>query len=345
MTDLARVEVVAPVLTPAHLSVLSYEDAVALLVDAFCRAKGRKSDHTERNYRRDLAHWVTFGNVAALNILTDPLGVHVEAFIAQQQASTPTPAAATVARRVSAVSSWYRWLVRDGHATRNPCDGVDRPYVDYDESTTIGLSREQAAALLDAAEANSDGRAARERDYAMLMLLVGNGLRGGELLAIDVEDFGISRGHRTIRLTRKGGKRRVVPLSPATSAALDVWLVVRGGHDGPLFSTRTGKRCVHTVLSRAVKRAALLAHQARPDLGMDLVARRISPHSIRHTAITLLLDAGTNLRDTQDFAGHADPRTTRRYDRNRNALDRHGTYALSAHIAAARRGRDEDEPF
>jgi integrase/recombinase XerD len=339
VTELARVEDRPPaILTRAHVASLDGGDAVRMLVDAFCRTKGARSKHTEVSYRRDLGLWVDFGEAAGLNLLTDPLGVHVEAFIARQLAYDPRPAPATVARRVSAVSSWYRWLVRDGYATRNPAAGVDRPFVDYDESTTIGLTREQVAALLDAVETGVDCRVDRERDYAMLMLLVDNGLRGGELLGIDVADLGRARGHRTIRLTRKGGKRRIIPVAPTTSAALDGWLARRGDQPGPLFCTRTGRRCVHTVLSRAVKRACLAAHRQRPDLGMDLVAKRVSPHSFRHTAITLLLDKDVSLRDAQDFAGHADPRTTRRYDRNRNALDRHGTYILSAHIAAARGG-------
>jgi integrase/recombinase XerD len=63
------------------------------------------------------------------------------------------------------------------------------------------------------------------------------------------------------------------------------------------------------------------------------ISKRITPHSLRHTFVTLALDAGAQLRDVQDAAGHADPRTTRRYDRARNSLDRNPTYAVAAHIA------------
>ena len=76
-----------------------------------------------------------------------------------------------------------------------------------------------------------------------------------------------------------------------------------------------------------------LVRQLAATAGVDNAAK-LSPHSLRHAAITAALDAGVSLRDVQDFAGHADPRTTRRYDRSRNSLDRHATYAVAAYLTA-----------
>ncbi len=134
----------------------------------------------------------------------------------------------------------------------------------------------------------------------------------------------------TLTIIRKGGKRRAVPLAPPTVAALDAYLGERNG--GPLFMTearagRLGGRALdRRHAARIVQRLARQAGLAKAD--------RLSPHSLRHSAITAALDAGVSLRDVQDYAGHADPRTTRRYDRARHSLDRHATYALAAYLAA-----------
>jgi site-specific recombinase XerD len=137
-------------------------------------------------------------------------------------------------------------------------------------------------------------------------------------------------------VTRKGGHRVALVLPPATTAALDTYLTNRiatvATHAsvstpvaGPLLATDTGGRLDQAALWRLVRRLARAA-------GIEHWAA-LSPHSLRHTAITLALDAGASLRDVQDFAGHRDPRTTRRYDRSRHSLDRNAAYTLAAYLA------------
>jgi len=153
-----------------------------------------------------------------------------------------------------------------------------------------------------------------------------NALRVDEPAVADVADLGHDRGHRILRLTRKGGRRATAPLAPATVAALDAYLadrteragVAADGLAGPLLATRTGGRLDQAALWHLVRRLARRA-------GV-LSWAQLSPHSLRHTAITLALDAGASLRDVQDYAGHADTRTTRRYDHSRHNLDRSPTY-------------------
>jgi integrase/recombinase XerD len=130
-------------------------------------------------------------------------------------------------------------------------------------------------------------------------------------------------------------------LPPATAAALEAYLIDRAHRrptdicanqpdeplTGPLLTTATGRRLDQSALCKLVRRLARTAgipswHQ-------------LTPHSLRHTAITLALDAGAALRDVQDFAGHRDPRTTRRYDRARDTLDRNAAYTLTAYLAGA----------
>jgi integrase/recombinase XerD len=156
------------------------------------------------------------------------------------------------------------------------------------------------------------------------------GLRVDELAAADVTDLGHDRGHRILTVTRKGGRRATVVLPPATAAAMDAYLTDRAAGtgrpaEGPLLATASGGRLDQAALWKLVRRLARAA-------GIPSWAR-LSPHSLRHTAITLALDAGAHLRDVQDFAGHRDPRTTRRYDRARDTLDRNAAYTLTAYLA------------
>ena len=97
--------------------------------------------------------------------------------------------------------------------------------------------------------------------------------------------------------------------------------LIAGRTSGPIFSTSTGKPMDRPAVWRTLRR---LARQAVP-----AKAGSLHPHDLRHAFVTLSLDAGASLRDVQDAAGHADPRTTRRYDRARHNLDKHPTYALA----------------
>jgi integrase/recombinase XerD len=210
-------------------------------------------------------------------------------------------------------------------ATTNPADTDGRPNIDPDSSPTVGLSTIEADRLIAAADA--DGL----RSSALIRLLLYTGLRCGSAIGANVDDLGYDRGYRTLTVRMKGGKVRRAPLPAALDEAIDAMLAARGQPEtGPLFATRTGGRVDEPYLFELVQR---LAHRAQ-----IASADSISPHSLRHTFATDALDAGVSLRDLQDAMGHADPRTTRRYDRARNNLDRH-----PAHILATRYGVRRDE--
>ncbi len=204
--------------------------------------------------------------------------------------------------------------------------------VDPDYTATIGLDREQARALVAAADADRGPQALRTA--AVIRLLLHNALRVDEACAADVADLGADTGHRVLRVTRKGARRAKVPLTPATAAALDAYLADRARRAGlagprqlagPLLATATGGRLRQGHLWELVRRLARAAGIEAWD--------RLSPHCLRHSAITLALDAGASLRDVQDYAGHKDPRTTRRYDHARDSLDRNAAYAVAAYLA------------
>lgn len=297
---------------------------------------GRRSQATAEAYRKDLERWLAWCDRCGVS----PLGarmMHMDAWVAWQRRNgadgNGRPAAeASIARRVAAISSWYKYLYRNTKddaqplALTNPADTDGRPDVDRDYSPTTGLSTTEADRLCRAADDDSP------RASALIRLLLYGGLRCGSAISADVTDLGHDRGYRTLTVHGKGGKVRRIPVPPSLGEVIDAMLAGRGDpEEGPLFATTTGGRLDRAYIGRLIQRLARNAGIPAAD--------SLSPHSLRHTFATDYLDAGGNLRDLQDAMGHADPRTTRRYDRARHNLDRH-----PAHILATRYGvRHEGE--
>jgi integrase/recombinase XerD len=261
---------------------------------------------TREGYARDLTAWWEWCDRAGIAVL-GARRPHLDLYTRGLEAAGLAPA--TIARRLAVLSGFYAYAVDEGVLARNPASHVKRPDVG-EESPRLGLDREEARALLDAAT--------NPRDEALVCLLLLNGLRVSEAISARVEDLGDERGHRVLRVRGKGGRVDRVPLAPRTARAIDAMLA--GRHDGFLLDPDGMTRY---QAARAVRRLAKAAG----------ITKSISPHSLRHTAVTLALDSGVSLRDVQDLARHADPRTTRRYDRARGALDRHATYELARFLA------------
>ena len=183
----------------------------------------------------------------------------------------------------------------------------------------LGLDRNELGALLVQAGPGDLGYG------ALITLQALNGLRIAEALNADIGDFSTERGRRTLSMVRKGGKRVTIPIAPRTGRALDLSIAERTMV--PIFHGVEGGRmyrfCADRMVKRLVKRAG--------------IAKRISPHSLRHSFITAALDAGVPLRDVLEAASHTDPRTTMRYDHARRSLDLHATYIVSTFITGATR--------
>ncbi|MEU4531972.1 tyrosine-type recombinase/integrase [Micromonospora ureilytica] len=299
----------------------------------------RLSEHTRDAYRRDVTGWLRWCSGRDLDPLRATF-LHVNEYARALESSVGarsgrplTPA--TVARRLSALSSWYDFLVKLGAVPANPVSGADRPRVDRDHSATVGLTPEEVDALLAAADADTGATAVRNR--AALALLADLGLRVGELISLDLTDLGTERGHRSVRFIGKGGKQRRRALTPGTGHALDAYLAQRAATTGvpvpqltgPLLVTASGARLDRHSVFRMVRRLARAA-------GIPAWAK-LSPHSLRHAFATTARSEGVPLEDVQDAMGHADPRTTRRYDRDRHNLDRDPAYAVWA-ARSRRRG-------
>jgi site-specific recombinase XerD len=319
---------------PAELLLRSGEglpariEALDAFTDGWLRNR-RLSEHTREAYRRDVGTWLHWCRDRDLDPLTATF-IHINAYArALEERLSP----ATVARMLSGLSSWYGFLFKVNAVVANPVSGADRPRVDRDHSATVGLTPDEVDALIAAAE--GDYGAARVRNQAVIAVLADLGLRVGELVGLDVDDLGHERGHRSVRFVGKGGKRRRRALTPASAAALETYLMHRSAAEGvapdqltgPLFVTSTGGRLDRQAVFRLVRRLARAA-------GIPAWAS-LSPHSLRHAFATTARAEGVALEDVQDAMGHADPRTTRRYDRDRHNLDRDPSYAIWA--ARARR--------
>ncbi|MEQ4303425.1 tyrosine-type recombinase/integrase [Plantactinospora sp. B6F1] len=313
-----------PVSTPADFT------------DAWLRNR-RLSEHTRAAYRRDIAGWLGWCASRELDPL-DATFLDVNTFARELEASVDPRShrpltAATVARKLSALSSWYTFLGKLGAVPANPVSGADRPRVDRDHSATVGLTSDEVDALLAAAEADAGPNALRNR--VVLVLLADLGLRVGELVSLNLADLGRERGHRSVRFVGKGGRARRRALTPGSACAVDAYLAARAlvaGRPveqltGALLVTATGNRLDRHAVFRLVRRLARAA-------GIP-AWERLSPHSLRHAFATSARAEGVPLEDVQDAMGHADPRTTRRYDRDRHNLDRDPAYAIWA--ARARR--------
>jgi integrase/recombinase XerD len=225
-------------------------------------------------------------------------------------------ARATVARRLCTVAGFYRYAVEEELLDHSPAAHVRRPRLDYD-SHAVGLDRNQVGSLLVAAGVGSAA------EHALISLLAINGLRVSEALGVDIDNLGIERGHRTMTVLRKGGKIVTIPLAPRTARAID--LAVGERLEGPIFLRPDGQRMDRHGAGRIVQRVARRA-------GLD--SKRISPHTLRHAFITAALDAGVPLRDVQEAASHADPRTTMRYDNSRKLHQMHEPNASFRQLAA-----------
>ena len=287
-------------------------DRLWLAVAAFLAGyKGQSRVHAES----DLRSYLSWCQARQL----DPLAaerVHIELFMRwMQEVRCYKPS--TVSRRLSVMAGFYRTCVIDGVLARSPAEHVRRPRVPT-ESPTLGLTHLQFEAMLTAARGSSN-----LNDFALVAMLGLLGLRVFEATGADITELSEIHGHRVLHVHGKGDKIVDVPLPPAVGRAID--RAVAGRTGGPILRSITGNRMDRHCATRRLRALATTA---------GVAALRMHPHMLRHTYVTTMLDAGVDLRDVQIAARHADPRTTMRYDRARNNLDRHANYILAAFMAA-----------
>lgn len=250
-------------------------------------------------YRHDLGTFVRFLHTLGRDTLADIGMDDVVRFVSDlsERGLAPT----TRARMLIAVRMLCRFCVMERILLRDPCEAVDQPrlwkHLPHD------LSPREVEALL---RAETGGTPLSIRNRAILEMFYATGARVSEVCDLRRRDADLQE--RTIRLSGKGGKQRMVPLGLAARQALEAYLQeVRHGHDrldtGYLFLSHRGRRLSRQTVFRIVKRAALLAG----------ITKNVYPHLLRHSFATHMLEGGAHLRIVQDLLGHADLATTEIY--------------------------------
>jgi integrase/recombinase XerC len=257
----------------------------------------RLAGNTDANYARDLAALVRFCDARGIAEWGRLDSQHVRVFAAQSHAAGLAPR--SIQRRLSAVRSFFRFLVRERLAKLNPADGVRAPKSARRLPKT--LDPDQMAHLL---ELPGSGPFVA-RDRAIMELFYSSGLRLAELTCLDLGDLDLK--DRTVRVLGKGRKVRIVPVGRLAAEALAGWLRARPGiarsDTAALFVGRTGRR----LGARAVQ--LRIAYWARRR-GLPL---HVHPHVFRHSFASHLLESSGNLRGVQELLGHADISTTQIY--------------------------------
>jgi integrase/recombinase XerD len=182
-------------------------------------------------------------------------------------------ARATVTRRLCTIAGFYKYTVEEELLEHSPAAHVRRPRAGY-ESHAVALDRNELGALLVAVGLGPSA------EHALISLLVLNGLRVSEATGADIEYLGLERGHRTLTITRKGGKVVTIPMAPRSARAIDLAIGERTG--GPVFLAADGRRLDRHGAGRIVRKAARRAG----------IGKTVTPHTLRHAFITAALDAG-----------------------------------------------------
>jgi integrase/recombinase XerD len=264
------------------------------------------ADNTLAAYRRDLARYAGFLRERGIRDAEEADDRTVAAFVAGLSASTHgdgTPyRASSVVRTLSAVRSFHRFLLREGQAERDPAAAVVRPRLP--RSLPRPLPVEDVLRLLDAPPPDDP---AGLRDRAVLETLYGAGLRVSELTGLDVDDVDLEEG--SVRVFGKGSKERDVPLGRYATDAIAAYLRrVRPGlatarSRSALFLNLRGGRLTRQGVAGVLAKAAKAAG----------VERRVTPHTLRHSFATHLLEGGADVRVVQELLGHASVATTQVY--------------------------------
>ena len=257
----------------------------------------RLSPHTTAAYARDLAALQEYCEAHGIDAWDSLDAQHVRAFAAQCHRRGLAPR--SVQRRLSALRSLFRFLVREGCMRRNPAADVQAPKAR--RRLPVTLDADTMARLL---EFRSDDRLGR-RDKAIMELFYSSGLRLSELLGLELADLDLR--DRTVRVLGKGRKVRIVPVGRQAATALADWLAERATFaavgETAVFVGRSGARLGPRIVQRRIARWARL--QGLPG--------HVHPHMFRHSFASHLLESSGDLRAVQELLGHANISTTQVY--------------------------------
>ena len=261
----------------------------------YLRMERKLSPNTVAAYGRDVAEMLTALDLAPRSIRTED----IERYLKQRAELSKR----SQARLLSALRSFFDWLILEGERKDNPCDRVDAPKLG--RYLPEVLSVEEVCAILDSVDvASGDWRALRDR--AILEILYGCGLRVSEACDLQISHVYLKEGF--VRVVGKGDKERLVPLGDIAAAAFARYLDARPAPAEPAFDdvaflNKNGRPLSRVAIFNLVKKQALIAG----------VNKEISPHTFRHSFATHLIEGGADLRIVQEMLGHESILTTEIY--------------------------------
>jgi integrase len=294
--------------------------------------------HTQKNYARHFRVFEQYARECGVHPLLVKLPL-ADAFAkhlttaptlvwrdGRRVAAGPPRADTAQAAVLSGASSFYDYALKAqvlDRAVGNPFEAVLRPAVDSDYSPTEGLTEAEWNRLLVTARDLHQPRRTAHRTYTLLLLMYALMMRVGAALSARIEHLGYDRGHHVLNVKVKGGSWKKKALPPLVWDALQE--LVGDRTEGFIFCTSTGKPLDEPAVWRALRSVARRA-------GLPQQAT-IHPHVAKHQGVSEALARKAPLEDVQDQADHKDPRTTRRYDRRKNLLERSPAYTLASDLA------------
>lgn len=255
------------------------------------------SPHTLAAYRSDLAQWLAFVQIEKS---ADVSAHDIDHLLLRRYLAglSKTTQKSSIGRKLAAIRSFFRFLLRRGIITKNPAELIATPK--KEQRLPFHLDIDQVTSLMEAP--NEEQQHAR-RDRAILELLYSSGLRVSELTSLNIGQIDLAGG--MVRVTGKGGKERIVPVGSRALQAIHSYLEERANAvpGAALFLNTRGNRINRRSVARIV------------DVHVLRIAafKRISPHTLRHTFATHLLEGGADLRAIQELLGHASLSTTQKY--------------------------------
>lgn len=306
---------------------------IEAFADNLSTVRGR-AENTVKAYKRDLTEFFDFLTVERERVHFDQVSrTDVRAFLFMLRARNRN---VSLARKLAGLRTFFRFMIREGCVTANPALDVEAPR--YPKKKPKFLDVDQAFALVEAPDRDSPSGL---RDRAALELAYSSGLRVGELVGLDLEDMDLAGGE--VRVMGKGRKERIVPVGRKALAALDDYLAVRDrlmnagkpeAHRA-LFLGDRGGRLSDRVFRRTVQRyVTRISYETG-----------LSPHALRHSFATHMLEAGADIRSIQELLGHESLSTTQKYthlnlDHLREVYDRAHPRAFAG---GAESGKKDDQ--
>ncbi|HSB05438.1 MAG TPA: tyrosine recombinase XerC [Thermodesulfobacteriota bacterium] len=278
------------------------------LIHQFIRylsAEKNASPHTCRNYLRDLEQFEDFLRSSGTSISPqgEIIAEKVDRLVIRKYLSFlhRRNKKSSIARKLSTLRSFFRYLVREQILSSNPAKPVSTPKIE--KLLPTALTVDEAFRLVESPSKGEKPKEMELRDRALLELLYSSGIRVSELVGLNLNRMDLGLG--IVKVMGKGRKERIVPMGAKAIEALKAYIEGRGviEDSSPLFVNVTGGRLTARSVGRLVQKYT--RHSG--------IFRKISPHSLRHTFATHLLDAGADLREIQEMLGHVSLSTTQRY--------------------------------